>query len=153
MIKRSYPHTSIKSTTPVSLLVCINQINNIYFIVNMKTLNLRKDMSVEFHESFGQAQIRLTFMMLILQMLHTIGWSLNARNIKLYGKGSLPSNCSLCNPLDLFVLCFDRSLSTDCCMCLGTRYNDQYKHWTSRSHWATTDDYNLYTNPRQSIHN
>ena len=62
-----------KSTTPVSLLVRINQINNIYFIVNMKTLNLGEDMCVEFYDSFGQARNRLMFIMLILQTLHAVG--------------------------------------------------------------------------------
>ena len=62
IIKRSYLHTPIKKTTPISLIGLINRIKNIYLIVNMKTLNLGKDMCVE-----------LMFILFILQTLHAVG--------------------------------------------------------------------------------
>lgn len=39
----------------------------------MMTLNLGKDMCVEFYGSFGPAWNRLMFILLILQTLHTAG--------------------------------------------------------------------------------
>ena len=71
----------------------------------MMTLNLGKDMCVEFYESFGPARDRLMFIMLILQMLHVVGWSLNARNIiQSMGKG-LYHQIAVCVILWIFSSC------------------------------------------------
>ena len=39
----------------------------------MKTLNLGKDMCIEFYGSFGPAWNRMMFIFLILQTLHAVG--------------------------------------------------------------------------------